>query len=257
MLFERADMLRLALAVSMMLLAGTAAAPAQSPATHPDIAALIQQTAGSRLLEQRVFTGDFTGDGQADAVAFIYYEGGGSGMMLRVALFQGEGSRFRFLRNANDVLGENPRQPVFRPGEFQITTTMPRPGDPRCCPTGERRFTVRLAGSGAGGATSPATPAAAPIFGMYCDSSGMGSMEMKRAEFSLPIGGDVYLFPNPTYSCEAPNRCTIRVADGRQWSIAPVAGEGIRFQGPHPDRSFHNARGFNGLLYRCPRLDSR
>jgi hypothetical protein len=138
----------------------TPAAPAApgaavSPAAMAQLRAHIQRAVGPRWLSDNIFTGDFTGDGQPDAVVFIYSTGQGNSFDLQVALFQGAGGGFRFLRNADDVFGTEPRQPAFRPGQFQVTTTMPRPGDARCCPTGERRWTVRVAG-GTPAAQAPA-----------------------------------------------------------------------------------------------------
>lgn len=91
------------------------------------------------------FYGDFNGDGQEDAVVFIYTEivGAAGNMDLKVALFKGEGDKFRFLRYAPGIYGWEPRQPKFSKGSVAITTTMLKPGEPRCCPTGSKRYTIR------------------------------------------------------------------------------------------------------------------
>lgn len=233
-------MLRSPFILVLLMLTGAGSALAQAPAVHPDIAALIRQTAGNRVLEQRVFTGDFTGDGQADAVAFIYYEGGGNAVRLRVALFQGEGGRFRFLRNADDVFGENPRQPVFRPGEFQVTTTMPRPGDPRCCPTGERRYTVRVAGAASSPAAAPQAGGGGtaaqhlPPFGEYCISGQTRILSVQPSLFAINNGGDELQLRNPRYACSAPGQCTVTGNNNQRWSIRQAGPQSVSVRGTFP-----------------------
>lgn len=94
---------------------------------------------------QSTFYGDFNGDGQEDAVVFVYtnIEGAAGNFDLKVVLFRGEGGRYRFLRDAPNVFGVEPRNARFAKGRVEITTTMPRPGDPRCCPTGSKTFAIR------------------------------------------------------------------------------------------------------------------
>lgn len=103
------------------------------------------------------FYGDFTGDGQDDAIVFVYrdIEGAAGNFDLKVALFIGEASNFKFLRYATNVYGEQPRQPKFSHGLVELTTTMPRPGDPRCCPTGSKRYSIETGTSLALGTTVP------------------------------------------------------------------------------------------------------
>lgn len=95
------------------------------------------------------FYGDFNGDGQEDAVVFVYtdIEGAAGNFDLKVALFRGEAGRYRFMRYAPDVFGTEPRQAKFANGVVEVTTTVLRAGDSRCCPTGSKRYAidVRLA----------------------------------------------------------------------------------------------------------------
>ena len=91
-----------------------------------------------------VFEGDFTGDGADDAVAFIYHAAvGGNAVYLDVSLFDSEGGQLVHKLVVQDVVGSNPRDVTISPGLIEFTMTVPKPGEPRCCPTGEKRYTVR------------------------------------------------------------------------------------------------------------------
>ena len=41
-----------------------------------------------------------------------------------------------------EIFGDAPRDVTFSQGKIEVTTTMPKPGDPRCCPTGSARWTI-------------------------------------------------------------------------------------------------------------------
>ncbi|MGE0829763.1 MAG: hypothetical protein AB7O04_10475 [Hyphomonadaceae bacterium] len=92
-----------------------------------------------------MFFGDFTGDGAADAIAFAYVATGGSSANLVIGLFRNEGGRLAFWRTDETVYGMEPRDVAFAPGRITLTTTMPRPGDPHCCPTGSQTWTIDAA----------------------------------------------------------------------------------------------------------------
>jgi len=86
--------------------------------------------------------GDFTGDGQDDAIVFVYTDTGGSGPALDVVLFTGDHGTYRFKKHVHNVYGEEPRNAKFSKGLIELTTTMPKPGDPHCCPTGSKRYRI-------------------------------------------------------------------------------------------------------------------
>jgi hypothetical protein len=90
----------------------------------------------------QTFHGDFTGDGAPDALVWVLYPNGGNSVALDAALFRNEKRRMVYFRSADDVFGTNPRNVAFAPGRITLTTTMPRPGEPRCCPTGSRDWAI-------------------------------------------------------------------------------------------------------------------
>ncbi|HEU0220906.1 MAG TPA: hypothetical protein VFR34_01660 [Paracoccaceae bacterium] len=123
------------------------AAPALAGTPEAEIPAEITAYVAAnygQALDLYSFTGDFTGDGRPDAIAFIYYPfEGGNSFGIEVSLFRNENGRLVHLRTVDDVFGTEPRNARIRKGRIEVTTTMPKPGDPRCCPTGQRRWQIR------------------------------------------------------------------------------------------------------------------
>jgi hypothetical protein len=124
--------------------AAAAVSSTEPPAGAEDaIKAWARAQHGTSLIEPvDIFYGDFTGDGAADALAFASFEMGGSGAGLSVALFRNEGGRMAFMRTDDTVFGSEPRNVRFATGRITLTTTMPKPGDPHCCPTGEQDWAI-------------------------------------------------------------------------------------------------------------------
>jgi hypothetical protein len=112
-----------------------------------ELKAFVQKQGGDLDLPRSIaFYGDFNGDRQEDALVFIYsdIEGAAGNFDLKVALFRGEAGKYRFMRYAPNIFGQNPRNAKFSKGLAEITTTMPKPGDSRCCPTGSKRYRIRI-----------------------------------------------------------------------------------------------------------------
>ncbi|GMU45221.1 MAG: hypothetical protein AMXMBFR26_00030 [Porticoccaceae bacterium] len=101
-----------------------------------------EQLSGDVYEPIEIFQGDFSGDGVADVLAWVLYPSGGNSDFLQVALFRGESGRLVHHRNVDDVFGAEPRNVVFASGRITLTTTMPRPDDPRCCPTGSQDWVI-------------------------------------------------------------------------------------------------------------------
>jgi len=136
-------------ATSDAVSAGPAEAAAQTPAaaaTGADEAILAwargQYGANNVFEPVETFYGDFTGDGAPDALAWVMYSAGGNSAMLDVALFRNQGGRMVYYRSDPNVYGSEPRNVAFANGSITVTSTMPRPGDARCCPTGEQSWTI-------------------------------------------------------------------------------------------------------------------
>ncbi|MEO1238725.1 MAG: hypothetical protein AAFW64_03505 [Pseudomonadota bacterium] len=76
------------------------------------------------------------------ALGFYYYipPGGGNAVRLSVGYFQRTRVGFSLVRPVTGLFGHNPRDAVFSGPTIEVTTTMLRPGEPRCCPTGQARW---------------------------------------------------------------------------------------------------------------------
>jgi hypothetical protein len=95
--------------------------------------------------EVHVFYGDLTGQGTKDAISFVYSPiKGGNGVGLSVWVWHDHNGVYQLARNADtdDVVGQDPRNVKFSPGRISVTTTVLKPGEPRCCPTGAKTFTI-------------------------------------------------------------------------------------------------------------------
>lgn len=81
-----------------------------------------------------------------EAVAFATYinDPTGNAQQFAVAVFRNEGGRWRFVRNADRVLGQEPTNVAFRSGKVEFDTATMRDSDSRCCPTGRTHWVVPL-----------------------------------------------------------------------------------------------------------------
>lgn len=75
------------------------------------------------------------------ALAIAHYPGGGNSAMIAAGLFRIEGGQMSLIGPV-EIFGEEPRDVKFSKGKIEVTTTMPRPDDPRCCPTGSARWII-------------------------------------------------------------------------------------------------------------------
>lgn len=97
--------------------------------------------------EINVFYGDLTGQGTNDAVSLVYspFEGG-NGVQLSTWVWRERDGAYTLTRTVkiNELFGESPRNVKLSPGRISVTTTVQKPDDPRCCPTGVRTFTISV-----------------------------------------------------------------------------------------------------------------
>lgn len=78
-----------------------------------------------------------------EALAFVYAPAeGGNAMTLTVALYRMQGGTWLRAGLIGGIFGADPRDAEFRPDGILVTTTTPKEGDPRCCPSGETRWLI-------------------------------------------------------------------------------------------------------------------
>jgi len=100
-------------------------------------------------VEAHVFYGDLTGTDTNDAIAFLYHPSGGNSYVLTTWIWRHTESGYTLAKapSIEEVFGFEPRGVKFSTGQIEVTTTVMNPGDPRCCPTGEKTFSLSVPGS--------------------------------------------------------------------------------------------------------------
>lgn len=80
-----------------------------------------------------------------EALAFLYFHLAGSAGNFGVVIGQferGSDENFSFNGYVRDLYGTSPREVRFERESILLTTTMPTPGDARCCPTGAANWII-------------------------------------------------------------------------------------------------------------------
>ncbi|MEC9434587.1 MAG: hypothetical protein VYD87_16905 [Pseudomonadota bacterium] len=89
------------------------------------------------------FEGDWSGDGVPDGLAITYHSCRDCGNSVGILswIYLGGNGAMAPVREV-EIFGGRPRDADIRPGRISVVTTMPKPGDPRCCPTGEKTWVL-------------------------------------------------------------------------------------------------------------------
>ena len=114
------------------------------------IATEIRAEGLSSPVEAHVFYGDLSGQGTNDALVLLYHPSAGNSDELTKWLFWKEDDGYRRVTSSalDKVVGYMPRNAQLTPGRVNITLTTMRPNDPRCCPSGETNYDIKLDGAG-------------------------------------------------------------------------------------------------------------
>lgn len=78
---------------------------------------------------------------QALAIAYYPIPGAAGNFQVGAGLFKIGGGEAK-LQGTVDLFGTEPRDAAFGKSKIEVTTTMPKPDDPRCCPTGKARWII-------------------------------------------------------------------------------------------------------------------
>ncbi|MEL7165196.1 MAG: hypothetical protein AAFY52_00440 [Pseudomonadota bacterium] len=87
---------------------------------------------------------DATQATQAIGVAYEYISGSAGNTTIALGHYRRNGAVWQFVRRLDGVFGHQPRDALFGPGWAEVTTLMPGPNDPRCCPTALTRWRIDL-----------------------------------------------------------------------------------------------------------------
>ncbi|SER82511.1 hypothetical protein SAMN04490244_103131 [Tranquillimonas rosea] len=61
---------------------------------------------------------------------------------IRAGIFRRTTTGFALSVPVSGLFGTRPRDAAFLSDRIEVTTTMPQPGEPRCCPTGTARWRI-------------------------------------------------------------------------------------------------------------------
>ena len=108
------------------------------PALAQDVEALMAESLGANPLASywRPDNPDPAAATEAIGVEYIEIEGAAGNFKIFPGYFQKGGDGFAFIGEVTELYGSEPRDPGFLGDRIELTTTMPKPDDPRCCPTG-------------------------------------------------------------------------------------------------------------------------
>ncbi len=79
---------------------------------------------------------------EALGVVYEVIQGAAGNTTIAVGLFVRQGEGFAYAGPVAEVFGQEPREAAFLPDRIEVTTTMPKADDPRCCPTGASRWLI-------------------------------------------------------------------------------------------------------------------
>lgn len=244
-------LMRAVVALGLWLAAAAVTPPLAAQEIEGPARAEIQRYLAQRgitrsLLRAFVFYGDFTGDGAADALAVVYshIEGSASGFDITVATFRNEGGRFVHHRDHANVFGTSPSDVRFSPGRIQLTTKMPGPNDPRCCPTQTRRWTIATGtGGGPQASRAPEAPAAgspaqvqpSQFFGRFTSERSCRNpetwIELGQNDLILSLGGDDIVSRIRFTGCEGAVCTLVATNNRRRWSVRLLSPQRIAIRG--------------------------
>lgn len=79
---------------------------------------------------------------EAIGIVYTVIEGAAGNFAINVGYFRRGPDGFGLVAPLDGLYGTNPRDTAFGPDAIRVVTTMPNPGDARCCPTGSATWRV-------------------------------------------------------------------------------------------------------------------
>ncbi|GLT08237.1 hypothetical protein GCM10007928_04680 [Sulfitobacter porphyrae] len=77
-------------------------------------------------------------------IAYVHIPGSAGNVALGAGVFRQTAQGWQLSTPVYNLFGHEPRAPQFQNGQLQLLTTMPGPGEPRCCPTQEAMWRIDL-----------------------------------------------------------------------------------------------------------------
>lgn len=79
---------------------------------------------------------------EAVGVAYPVISGAAGNTTIVAGYSVRSGDAFVYTGQFEGLFGQEPRAARFLPDRIEVITTMPLPGEPRCCPTGTARWSI-------------------------------------------------------------------------------------------------------------------
>lgn len=133
---------------ALALICALAGQPAFAQNGWPDLDSLLGRTLAVGAQFERSFWLPDVADPalarQAIGVVYPIIQGAAGNTGISVGYYMRVEGSWAFAGQIAGLFGHNPRDTVYSAGAVQLTTTMPGPNDPRCCPTQAARWHIDL-----------------------------------------------------------------------------------------------------------------
>lgn len=122
-------------------------ADAQSGGWGPEIGQLLAATLGAGGLSYNWLpdNADPAQAREALGIAYLPIEGAAGNFNIAIGYYLPGQAGFSLAHRIEDLYGQSPRNTRFLSDHIEVTTTMPTPDDPRCCPTGTGVWSISRA----------------------------------------------------------------------------------------------------------------
>lgn len=136
-------MIRILFISLALILPWSAGAQQVSEVVPPEVTAFAKPFE-NRLENITVYEGDFTGDGQSDALVFFFVvpPTGGNLVLNVTELFSRVDGTLQHAGTVEGMVGYPKRVHSWQPGRIEMVMTKLLPNEPRCCPTGEQIYSI-------------------------------------------------------------------------------------------------------------------
>jgi hypothetical protein len=130
--------------LALLVVLGASAELIADDAIDPKTEQLLEQALGGESVSAYWLPDSTTPARATEAIGVLYraIEGAAGNVTIEMGHFSRSGADYRLTGRVREVYGMEPRDVGFLPDRIELTTTMPKPGDPRCCPTGSARWSI-------------------------------------------------------------------------------------------------------------------
>lgn len=82
---------------------------------------------------------------RALGVVYAHVPGSAGTVSIHTGIFTGGQTNWTLVRQVDGLFGQSPQNPVWHADRIEVTTSVLKEGEPRCCPTGVARWSIDVA----------------------------------------------------------------------------------------------------------------